>query len=222
MKKIQKVALSFVLILGLALSLSACGSVTTTTKKGGDSTTTVASLIKRDVLAKDAGLKNELGTGKLYVTALGQADRSYMKEIVDEAIKGSSVTYTYDDQLKASSVEEGSVVIAVVGYTSKGISGDITQTGEVQRAKDFSLREDIYFVLVQLSGSSRRGESTDPIIEAAAKSADLTLLSDSGDGKGADYDAKYSTTWCKGKPLFMFSDEWNIYTYIQVLVGVSK
>ena len=161
-----------------------------------------------------------LGEGKLYVTTFGQADRAYLKEIVDEAIDGSDVTYTYDEKLKASDVEAGSLVIAVVGYTSKGIAAEITQTGEVARAQAFAEKEGINLVIVQLSGKARRGDSSDPIIAAATPGSKLTLIYDDGKGAGADFDQKYSTVWCKDKPLFAFSDEWEMYTYFKVILGL--
>ena len=180
--------------------------------------------LKVDVKASEAGLTNMLGSGKLYVTTFGQADRAYLKEIVDEAIDGSSVTYTYNDQLQASDVEEGSLVIAVVGYTSKGIAAEITQTGEVARAKAFAEKEGINLVIVQLSGKTRRGDSSDPIIAAATAGSKLTLIFDNGDksakATGADFDGKYSTVWCKDKKLFAFSDEWEMNEYFKVILGL--
>ena len=169
MRKILKLIFSLVLVLGLAFSLVACGnnsdnggegqggsgqsgegqggSGQSGEGQGGSGQSGQGGSgqnddgLKVDVKASEAGLTNMLGSGKLYVTTFGQADRAYLKEIVDEAIDGSSVTYTYGDQLQASDVEEGSLVIAVVGYTSKGIAAEITQTGEVARAKAFAEKE---------------------------------------------------------------------------------
>lgn len=240
MRKILKFIFSLILVLGLTFSLVACGDKE---KDGGKNTpdngsenggnnqggenqggNTTTDGLKVDVKASEAGLTNMLGTGKLYVTTFGQADKAYLKEIVDEAISGSSLTYTYNDQLKASDVEDGSLVIAVVGYTSKGIAKEITQTGEVERARAFAAKEGINLVIVQLSGKTRRGDSSDPIIAAATAGSKLTLIFDNGDksdkASGADYDGKYSTVWCKDKKLFAFSDEWEMNKYFKVILGL--
>ena len=238
MKKFLKLIFSLVLVLGLAFSLVACGGKDGDgTDKGGDKTPsgegqggegqggdTDNDTLKVDVKASEAGLTNMLGSGKLYVTTFGQADRAYLREIVDEAIGTSGLTYTYDDQLQAADVEAGSLVIAVVGYTSKGIAAEITQTGEVKRAGDFAAKEGINLVIVQLSGKARRGDSSDPIIAAATAGSKLTLIFDNGDksakASGADFDGKYSTVWCKDKSLFAFSDEWEMNEYFKVILGL--
>lgn len=233
MRKFLKLFFSLILVLGFTFSLAACGATEDDGGKtpsgenqggeqGGD---TSKDELKVDVAAKDAGLSNMLGSGKLYVTTFGQADRAYLKEMIDDVTdNGSKLTYTFGDQLNASDVEAGSLVIAVVGYTSKGIAAEITQTGEVARAKAFAEKEGIKLVIVQLSGKARRGDSSDGIIEAATKGADLTLIYDNGDktstAKGADYDGKFSTEWCKGKALFAFSDEWEMTTYFKVILGL--
>lgn len=250
MSKFLKLFFSLILVFGFAFSLVACTAKEDDDKKddqsgenqggeqGGD---TSKDELKVDVAAKDAGLSNMLGSGKLYVTTFGQADRAYLKEMIDDVIptkeekqtdaEGKEVTvevpvleYTFGEQLQASDVEAGSLVIAVVGYTSKGIAAEITQTGEVARAKAFAEKEGIQLVIVQLSGKARRGDSSDGIIEAATKGADLTLIYDNGDktaaAKGADYDGKFSTEWCKGKALFAFSDEWEMTTYFKVILGL--
>ena len=235
MRKFFKLFFSLVLIFGFAFSLVACsskeddkggseqgGSEQSGNEQGGE---TGKDELKVDVEAKDAGLTNMIGSGKLYITTFGQADRAYLKEMIDDVTEdGEKLSYTFDEQLKASDVEAGSLVIAVVGYTSKGIAAEITQTGEVSRAKAFSEKEGIKLVIVQLSGKARRGDSSDGIIEAATKGADLTLIYDDGNktstAKGADYDGKFSTDWCKGKALFAFSDEWDMTTYFKVILGL--
>ena len=242
MRKVLKLIFSLILVLGLTFSLVACGNSGNEGGNGGENQggnggenqggnggenqggNTNTDGLKVDVKASEAGLTNMLGTGKLYVTTFGQADKAYLKEIVDEAISGSSLTYTYNDQLKASDVEDGSLVIAVVGYTSKGIAKEITQTGEVERARAFAAKEGINLVIVQLSGKTRRGDSSDPIIAAATAGSKLTLIFDNGDksdkASGADYDGKYSTVWCKDKKLFAFSDEWEMNEYFKVILGL--
>ncbi|MBQ7275657.1 MAG: hypothetical protein IJS58_00260 [Bacilli bacterium] len=179
--------------------------------------------VKRDVKVANAGLSVVLEAGKsVYVTALGQADFAYMQTIVNDAIEGSEITVTVDNQLKAADLNAGDVVISVLGYTSKGISGDITQTSEIARAKALAEKEGIILILCQLSGKERRGESSDPIISEAVKGADYVFIYDADDSKGADYDKKYSTEWCKGfDKLYLFSDEYDIKDYIEVLLGAN-
>lgn len=175
-----------------------------------------------DVKVENADIANYLQGGKLYVTTFGQADKAYMVSIVEDAIGSSGITVTNNNVLKASDVEAGSVVIAVVGFTSKGISGDITQTGEVNRAKDFSDRDDITLIICQLDGKNRRGDSSDPIIEEAVRGAKVVMIFDDGDPSslGANYDGKY-TTLCQGKRFFSFSDEYNMTDFIAVMIGAK-
>ena len=115
--------------------------------------------VKRDVKVADAGLSVVLETGKsVYVTALGQADFAYMQTIVNDAIEGSEITVTVDNQLKAADLNAGDVVISVLGYTSKGISGDITQTSEIARAKALAEKEGIILILCQFNYLVRKEE----------------------------------------------------------------
>ena len=253
MRKVLKLIFSLILVLGLTFSLVACGSKDdggnnqnnggngqsgegegggsqggsgqSGEGEGGQGGGAEEDTLKVDVKASEAGLTNMLGSGKLYVTTFGQADKAYLKEMIDEVTgNGETKAYTYDDQLKASDVEAGSLVIAVVGYTSKGIAKEITQTGEVQRAQAFAAKEGINLVIVQLSGKARRGDSSDPIIAAATPGAKLTLIFDNGNktdkATGADFDGKYSTVWCKDKALFAFSDEWDMTEYFKVILGL--
>lgn len=240
MRKVLKLIFSLILVLGLTFSLVACGSKDDGGNNqnnggngqsgegeggGGQSGNKEEDALKVDVKASEAGLTNMLGSGKLYVTTFGQADKAYLKEMIDDVTaEGTKKEYTFDDQLKASDVEAGSLVIAVVGYTSKGIAKEITQTGEVQRAQAFAAKEGINLVIVQLSGKARRGDSSDPIIAAATPGAKLTLIFDNGNktdkATGADFDGKYSTVWCKDKALFAFSDEWDMTEYFKVILGL--
>ena len=247
MRKVLKLIFSLILVLGLTFSLVACGSKDdggNNQNNGGNGQSGEGEgggsqggegeggsgqaddgALKVDVKVSEAGLTNMLGSGKLYVTTFGQADKAYLKEMIDDVTaEGTKKEYTFDDQLKASDVEAGSLVIAVVGYTSKGIAKEITQTGEVQRAQAFAAKEGINLVIVQLSGKARRGDSSDPIIAAATPGAKLTLIFDNGDksskGTGADFDGKYSTVWCKDKALFAFSDEWDMTEYFKVILGL--
>ena len=226
----MKKFMSLLFIALLALCLVACGDKpaegngdNSGNEGGGDGGAT--SEVKRDVKVEDAKLSNILGTGSLYVTTFGQADWSYMQTIATDAVGADA--YTANNQLQAADVKEGDVVIAVVGYTTKGISAEITQTGEVRRAKAISEKAGVKLILVQLSGSDRRGESSDPIIEACVKGADYVLIYDDGllhNGKytGANFDGKY-TEWCKGNEnFFMFSDEYDICDYIKALVGKAE
>lgn len=218
----MKKFMSLLFVAVLALCLVACGDKPADTPKDntGDNTGDNTSTVKRDVKVEDANLSNILGTGSLYVTTFGQADWAYMQTIATDAVGADA--YTANNQLQAADVKEGDVVIAVVGYTTKGISAEITQTGEVSRAKAISEKTGVKLILVQLSGKDRRGESSDPIIEACVKGADYVLIYDDGKDKGANFDGKY-TEWCKGNEnFFMFSDEYDTCDYIKALVGKAE
>lgn len=222
MKKNKLLFLVIAILMCFALVLVGCGNDSEDPDDGGDNPPKVT--VKRDVKVEDANLSKLLQDGKnVYVTALGQADFNYMQTIVNDALEGSGITATVDNQLGVDGLNAGDVVISVVGYTSKGISAEITQTGEIARAKALAEKEGIIFILCQLSGKEKRGESSDPIIEQAVKGADYVFVYDADDNKGADYDQKYSTVWCKDfANLYLFSDEYDITDYIEVLLGVSK
>ena len=151
MRKFLKLFFSLILVLGFTFSLAACGATEDDggkTPSGEGEGQQEDNKLKVDVPAKDAGLSNMLGSGKLYVTTFGQADRAYLREMIDEVEKDALesgkalkekkdtttniievyrgegeelseedvLVYTFNEQLKASDVEAGSLVIAVVGY----------------------------------------------------------------------------------------------------------
>lgn len=210
MKKLLKGL--FVMVLAATLiTMVGCGKKEDPNKTpGGDQTQTTGGV---DVKVEDAKLSNMLKTGKLYVTSFGQADKTYMDEAVAEAC-GEKVEYTFDPLLDASNVKTGDMVIAVVGFTSKGLAVGVTQATELARAEAFAKLEGVTLVICQLSGKERRGTSSDPIISAAVAGADLVLIN-----KGANSDNQYSNVWCKDKTLFQFTDEWDMVDYIKVIVG---
>jgi len=222
----MKKLFAFLFVALLALCLVACGGEADPAEKKDDQTEKKDDQTKkkdqsvRDVKVEDTDLANVLGSGNLYVTTFGQATYKYMQEVVDEAISGTEITYTQKNLLTADEVKAGDVVIAVVGYTSKGIdTKTITVVSETARAEAFAKKDGITLVIVQLDGKDRRGESSDPIIAAATAGADYVFVFEDGKGSGANYDSMYSTTWCKdNKHYFEFSDEWEINTFIAKLV----
>ena len=146
-----------------------------------------------------------LCTGKkVYATTCGQADLATLCVIIDDSIDDEDA-YENSDDLKASDVIEGAVVLLVVGGSNKGLGAAGTDvTSEANRASEFAALADqgkITLVVVHIGGAARRGDTSDPIIKAAAPSADLLLVVEGGNEDG------YFTNVAEqnGIALFLFS-----------------
>ena len=139
MKKIMAVVLATLLVLSLTFVLVACiekPDPTPTPKPGGDV----------DLTISDESLKNILGTGKLYVTCIGQANDYKQVANVLTAANGLGMdasTITVNNLLTADKVEDGSTVIIAVGNSAKGL-GDagVDAASETKRANDFAAKKD--------------------------------------------------------------------------------
>lgn len=219
MKKFFKLFFTVFTVLAFAFVLASCGEEDPNQGGNNGGSTTNPTNVFQDLAAAEANLTDLRGGKKLYVTTFGQADFSYLQELVGEAVGTADFEVVEDKVLKAEDVEDGSLVIAIVGFTKKGISGDITQAGEVARAKAFAEKDGINLVVCQLDGKARRGESSDPIIKEAVKGAKLVMIYDDGKGAdGADYDGFY-TNECKNTKLYKFTDETDMISYFEVLIG---
>ena len=161
-----------------------------------------------------------VGTGKVYLTTLGQADWDYAQTLVTDSQYGAGfTTATVDNLLDASTVEAGSTVIVVVGYTAKGIAPGITIAGETARAQAFAAKAgEINLIVMHLGGVGRRGEASDPMIEAVVAVADYTFVyhDASAAANGGDYDGLFSAT--ATTELYLYSDETEIVPALKVLL----
>ena len=137
---------------------------------------------------------------KIYLTTCGQSDvgvvELLLEDMIDDnqdAIKanfgGKSTVeevVTRVDDLKAENVEEGSMLIVVVGGSNKGLGAAGTNVSdETKRASDFAkLKGKVTLVVVHIGKQARRGDTSDPIIRAIAPSADLIMVAVDGDFDG--------------------------------------
>ena len=147
-----------------------------------------------------------LCTGKkVYATTCGQADLATLDVLLEDSLETELELYTSDEKLVASEVEDGSVVFLVVGGSNKGLGAAGTDvTAEANRASDFASAAKsgkITLVVFHIGGESRRGDTSDPIIKAAAPSANLLLVVESGNSDG--YFTSVSEEY--NIPLYLFS-----------------
>ena len=190
MKKIMAVVLATLLVLSLTFVLVACNEkpdptpTPTPTPGGVDST------------ISDESLKNILGTGKLYVTCIGQANDYKQVANLLTAANGLGMdasTITVNNLLTADKVEDGSTVIIAVGNSGKGLgAAGVDVASETQRANDFAAKKDkINLIVTHTGGRNRRGESSDPVIHTMFAAAKVAMYTTGGntDGKLAVFAA---------------------------------
>lgn len=201
MKKI----IAFFSVLAVAVLLVACGggnsssssSSSSSQQQSSSSSQQQATNIHSEEVVADETLK---ATGNIHLTTFGQAEWDYAQTLVEYA----EITANVSNTLTAADVATGDTVIAVVGWTSKGIAGDITQAGEKTRAEAFAAKADeneIKLIIIHLGGDARRGESSDPIISAVVSHADVVLIEEYGNADGA------FNTWVGSTvPLYMYED----------------
>ncbi|MBO5866519.1 MAG: hypothetical protein J6Q55_00495 [Clostridia bacterium] len=163
-----------------------------------------------------------VGSGKVYLKTLGQADWDYAQTLVTDSQYGAGYTNaTVNNLLEASEVEAGSTVIVVVGYTAKGIAPGITIAGETARAQAFAAKAgEINLIVMHLGGVGRRGEASDPMIEAIVAVADYTFVYHDATvaSTGGDYDGLFSNT--ATTELYLYADETEIVPALKVLLGL--
>lgn len=127
---------------------------------------------------------------KVYLTTIGQGGELSTLQVIlsryvygaDEAAEYNS-KFTQNATLKASDVEEGSIVILVPGASGKGLGAAGTNIpNERSRAEAFGARAEageITIYVVHLGGQSRRGES-DTLITASVAHASLVMIEQEG------------------------------------------
>ena len=117
---------------------------------------------------------------KIYVTSIGQANDAYMFDYK----YNDNLDYEFDMTLKASSVEENSVVFIFVGCSIKALTeSDITVLDEQNRIDDFiKLKNEKKISLIgfHLGGINRRGSTSDSLIEKVFSSTIFNLYVSSG------------------------------------------
>ena len=117
----------------------------------------------------DAALAGIAQNKTVYLTTVGQSDTNIVGNVLNKA--GATGSYTLESMLKASDVAEGSVVLLTLGSSSKGLgAAGVDEAHEKARAAEFAAAAKegkITLILFHVGGTTRRGTSSDPIIEAA-------------------------------------------------------
>ena len=196
---------NLLLVLVAAFALVGCGKKDPVEPQG-DGTTF------RDVTVADTSL-DSIGAGhKVYVTSIGQKSFSYGASLVcDDA---EIETENGDDEdastLAAADVENGSVVVIVIGWSGKGLTeSGVTQASENARADAFKTRAqagEISLVIVTLDGKDTRGTNTDGLLTKLLPVAKVALMFEDGTTNGFNYDGQIST-FANGTPVYFYTDE---------------
>lgn len=128
---------------------------------------------------------------KIYITSIGQSIdiENFMIHIAHLAAEEKySFTYVYDTELVASEVEPSSIVFLIVGCSIKAMSdAGITVNSELARAEEFvALKEQEKITLISwhLGGMSRRGTTSDGLIEIAFAASHINIFVKSGNSDG--------------------------------------
>jgi hypothetical protein len=130
----------------------------------------------------ESALVNVVEGKTCYLTTVGQADSDVVGIIFKRA--GAIGAYETQTMLKASDVEEGSVVFLTLGSSSKGLGvAGVDEAFERARAAEFAAAASegkFTLILFHVGGTARRGTSSDPIIEAVFPGADACFVVSSG------------------------------------------
>ena len=173
MKKI----LTFAFALLLMFSLISCKKETP--DQGGNEQTQ-----QTQENVEDTGFKVETSQ-KVYLTTIGQSDFDTVANLIDKTARKDVVK---NNLLKAADVEDGSVVILVVGSSTKGLGSAGTDINEENvRAEAFAkaAKENKFsIVLVHVGGEQRRGAQADPIIRTVVPAAKLVMVVKTGNADG--------------------------------------
>ncbi len=222
---------SIFMVLLSALTLISCGNDKDKDDEQGNGGGETPSAEVDKALAEN--LKGIASGKKVYLTTVGQSDVEKIENLlfsVDEdaniydAATGSAdsskaVNVAKGNLLTASEVEKGAVVLLVTGSSSKGLGSAGTNVAkEIDRAQAFAERAvagEITLVVFHVGGESRRGTSTDPVLDVACPGANLLLVVESGNSDG------YFTNTAKeyNIPLYLYSKTSKIVGALKDLLG---
>ena len=158
--------------------------------------------IDKDI--SEASLKNIVGDGALYVTAIGLGSAVTVDALLEEigwtvGTEPAANKYVTNNELRAADVKAGDTVIVILGTSGKGL-GDagVSVADEIARAEELVAKQGINIIAIHTGKKPYRGESSDPIISVVAPKAAVVLVIDDGDG--------LFTTLCgENVPLYVFS-----------------
>ncbi|MDD3171991.1 MAG: DUF6305 family protein [Bacilli bacterium] len=122
---------------------------------------------------------------KVYITSIGQAiDIENFMIYISHLAETIDFEYVYETEIAAKDIEEGSLVFLIVGCSIKAMSdAGITLDSEIDRANEFvELGKNHKATLVSwhLGGTSRRGTTSDGLIEIVFSNSDLNIFVKSG------------------------------------------
>ncbi len=156
--------LSTLLVLG---ALASCGETPSASQEPQPSTPAQSEVVENGEL--DASLVGIAQNKTVYLTTVGQSDTNIVGNVLNKS--GATGAYSLKAMLRANEVEEGSVVLLTLGSSSKGLgAAGVDEAHEKARAAEFAAAAKagkITLILFHVGGTTRRGTSSDPIIEAA-------------------------------------------------------
>ena len=132
-------------------------------------------------------MKASLKGKKVYVTSIGQSkDIEEYKEVVLDNV--DYFTYEVNNFLEASDVDDDSAVLLFVGCSIKALAAsELTLDDEIARANAFvskCRRGKISLICIHIGGLSRRGATSDQLIESLFPYANMNIYLSSGNEDG--------------------------------------
>lgn len=156
---------------------------------------------------------------KIYLTSIGQSLE--IDNFMYDADQLDIFEYTYDNELSASSVENGSVVFAFVGCSIKGLGeSGITLEEEISRARSLvNACKNGRFSLVafHLGGVYRRGTTSDRLINIVFASSTFNIYVGSGNSDGLLSTVSISNNI----PCYEISNSYTIEETLNYLFGIE-
>jgi hypothetical protein len=153
----------------------------------------------------------------VYLTTTGQADIDIVENIILNGGTEESA-YTRNPLLLAADVEDGAVVVLVVGSSAKGLGAAGTDVNaENVRAQAFAAAAnagDLTLIVVHVGGVGRRGDLSDTIITSACGGADLMLVVVTGNA-----DQFFDDFAGTAKPLYQYSTAAKLVPVFTALFG---
>jgi len=125
--------------------------------------------------------KNIIGDKKVYITSIGQSIDIENLGVYLNRIDGFE--FTLDSTLEAKDIENDSILFLVTGCSIKAMTdAGITVNDELNRLKEFANKHTFgtEIIVLHLGGMSRRGSTSDGLIEEAIKTCDLVVYVKSG------------------------------------------
>ena len=189
MKKFLAVLMAALMVLGLV----ACGETAETTAPAADTTAEAGADTTAATEAPAADYTTKIAS-PVFVTTIGQSDMNQVEQI----LKKAGIEYTADNQLKEDAFTGGTLIMAV-GGSNKGLgaagvdANDEIARGDALIAKAQSTGAQV--IAMHLGGSSRRGSTSNLIIQPMVEKCNYLIVAGDGDNDGA------LTQWAGSTPV---------------------